>query len=137
MSVFTTQVAIRFRHCDPAGIVFYPRYFEILNDVVEDWFASLGWGFDGMMDPDGIAVPLAAIETTFAAPSRLGEELRATIEIAAMGRTSCALQVILAGATGDERVRFRPTLVCVRRATLRPEPWPDKLRALMQATSAG
>ena len=31
---FTTQRKVRFQHCDPAGIVFYPRYFEMINSVV-------------------------------------------------------------------------------------------------------
>ena len=35
---FVSQVEVRFRHCDPAGIVFYPRYFEMINDFVEEWF---------------------------------------------------------------------------------------------------
>ena len=38
------SLPIRFRHCDAAGIVFYPRYFEMMNDLVEDWFAELGMG---------------------------------------------------------------------------------------------
>ena len=29
---------IRFRHCDPAGIVFYPRFIEMAHSVVEDFF---------------------------------------------------------------------------------------------------
>jgi 4-hydroxybenzoyl-CoA thioesterase len=28
---------IRFSDCDPAGIVFYPQYFVMLNGLVEDW----------------------------------------------------------------------------------------------------
>ena len=32
---FLHPQAVLFRHCDPAGIVFYPRYFEMLNDCVE------------------------------------------------------------------------------------------------------
>ena len=35
---FVSQVEVRFRHFDPAGIVFYPRYFEMINDFVEEWF---------------------------------------------------------------------------------------------------
>ena len=31
---FIAQRKVRFQHCDPAGIVFYPRYFEMLNSVV-------------------------------------------------------------------------------------------------------
>ena len=29
---------IEFNHCDPAGIVFYPRYFEMTNHVCENFF---------------------------------------------------------------------------------------------------
>ena len=34
-SPFTAEMTVAFRHCDPAGIVFYPRYFEMINDFVE------------------------------------------------------------------------------------------------------
>ena len=33
-------VPVRFSHCDPAGIVYFPRYFDMINGVVEDWFAG-------------------------------------------------------------------------------------------------
>ena len=35
---FTKQEKVRFKHVDYAGIVFYPRFLEMLNDLVEDWF---------------------------------------------------------------------------------------------------
>ena len=35
---FETDKLIRFHHCDPAGIVFYPQYFVLFNELVEDWF---------------------------------------------------------------------------------------------------
>ena len=31
---FTMPQKVQFKHCDPAGIVFYPRYFELLNDTL-------------------------------------------------------------------------------------------------------
>ena len=31
---------IRFAHCDPAGIVFFPQYLVMLNGHVEDWFTD-------------------------------------------------------------------------------------------------
>ena len=131
MSRFEDVIVVRFRHCDPAGIVFYPRYFEILNDLVEDWYAAIGWSFSDMIGRQGVAVPLVAIEASFTAPSRLGDRLRASLSIASMGRTSCTLDVRLADAAGHARVRFAPKLVCVRAATLHAEPWPDALRQAM------
>ena len=45
-AVFQREQVVRFGHCDPAGIVFFPRYFEMLNELVEDWFAqALGLPF--------------------------------------------------------------------------------------------
>ena len=35
---FTTQRLIRFSHCDPAGIVFFVNFFEMISGIVEDWF---------------------------------------------------------------------------------------------------
>ena len=42
---FSTDKLIRFHHCDPAGIVFYPQYFVLINELTEDWFAQ-GLGID-------------------------------------------------------------------------------------------
>jgi 4-hydroxybenzoyl-CoA thioesterase len=32
---------VLFKHCDPTGIVFYPRFFEMINDAVEAMFSDL------------------------------------------------------------------------------------------------
>jgi 4-hydroxybenzoyl-CoA thioesterase len=137
MTVFASRIVVRFRHCDPARIVFYPRYFEMLNDAVEDWFAAIGWGFEPMMARARRTIPLAAVEARFFAPSRLGDILAVRIAIARIGRTSCTLDVTLAGEDGRDRVHFSLTIVCVDSDSLRPEPWPDELRAAMQTPVDG
>ena len=46
---------VMFKHCDPAGIVFYPRYFEMMNDVVESFFAEcLGLPFERLLVTAGV-----------------------------------------------------------------------------------
>ncbi len=35
---FCLRIPVRFTHTDPAGFVFFPRYFEMIQAVVEDWF---------------------------------------------------------------------------------------------------
>jgi len=60
LSAFTLQQKVRFQHCDPAGIVFYPRYFEMINATVEEWFAQrLGVPFETLHGALGAAVPTA------------------------------------------------------------------------------
>ena len=43
--MFEGNKLIRFHHCDPAGIVFYPEYFVLFNELIEDWFNE-GLGLD-------------------------------------------------------------------------------------------
>ncbi|WP_306119295.1 MULTISPECIES: thioesterase family protein [unclassified Roseitalea] len=117
---------VLFKHCDPAGIVFYPRYFEMINDVVEAWFCDrLDAPFEGM-HPDG-GVPTAQIQATFTAPSRHGDHLVITLECTRIGGASADLAFT---ATCGEQTRFTAssTLVNVN-ANGRPERWPDRLRA--------
>ena len=65
---------VRFKDCDAAGIVFFPRYFEMLNDCVEDWFReALALPFEAMHGSDRCGVPTAELSSRFVAPSRLGE----------------------------------------------------------------
>ena len=39
--IFERPVHIRFSHCDPAGIVFHPQYYYILNALMEDFYLCL------------------------------------------------------------------------------------------------
>jgi hypothetical protein len=66
---YPTHTLVRFAHVDPAGIVFYPRYFEMLNGAIEDFFAeAAGADFASLHLERGIGVPTARLHTEFAAP---------------------------------------------------------------------
>ena len=76
MAAFQIQQHVRFQHCDPAAMVFYPRYFEMINLTVEEWFRTgLDWGFQQMHEIDDRGIPTARIAVDFSAPSRLGDVL--------------------------------------------------------------
>jgi len=73
-NAYTYEEKVVFRHCDPAGIVFFPRYFEMINDCVESFFSEvLDWPFEVFLENAGI--PTAEINTRFTAPSRHGDKL--------------------------------------------------------------
>ncbi|MBL4953997.1 acyl-CoA thioesterase, partial [Neobacillus sp. YIM B02564] len=103
---FTTEVTVRFGDCDPAGIVFYPRYFEMFNNLVEDWCAQgLGMSFRELHLQRGLGLPTVHVETSFVAPSELGDLLRAQLRVQKIGGASVTLRVRLAGPAGEDRVR--------------------------------
>ena len=71
---FIKQEKIRFKHVDYAGIVFYPRFLEMLNDLVEDWFEeALERPFSKMHETNGI--PTVDLKVQFKNAARLGENL--------------------------------------------------------------
>ena len=129
--VFTVRRKVRFADCDAAGIVFFPRYFEMLNGVVEDWFAGpLGLSFRELHLERGASVPTASVEARFVAPSRLEDELAFALTVTRLGGASCALRHRI--SSGDQlRFEATQTIVHVGRS-LKPEPWPEALRARIQ-----
>lgn len=128
--MFTCRQPVMFQHCDPAGIMFYPRYFEMLNAVTETWFAErLGVSFADLVGPRGAGVPTARIEAEFLRPSRLGEVLRFGVRATRLGRSSADLAFEAHGPEGL-RLRARSVLVHVDAAG-RAAPWPDDLRAAL------
>ncbi len=128
---YTRAIRVEFNHCDPAGIVFYPRYYEMTNSVIENFFREqVGWPFEQMM-ADGIGVPTVRIETDFRAASRLGDLLDWSLVVTTLGRASATFR--LRATCGDEeRLVVVLTLVWLA-ANHRPAPWPDSVRPRLAA----
>lgn len=128
--VFEFQQKVLFKHCDPAGIVFYPRYFEIINDCVEAFFDKvLGWPFETLLKDGG--VPTVQIATEFKAPNRHGDWLLLQLHVAKLGRTSMSLE-ITASTGGEARFEVKQTLVCVDKAG-KPRVWPEAVQDMLKA----
>lgn len=72
---------------DYAGIVFYPRFLEMLNDLVEDWFEeALDRPFSKIHDTNGI--PTVDLKVQFKQPARLGEVLTKKLWVIKLGGAS-------------------------------------------------
>lgn len=128
---YTRQIRVEFNHCDPAGIVFYPRYYEMTNSVIENFFRDqVDWPFEAMM-AKGIGVPTVRIETDFRAPSRLGDLLDWTLSVTKLGRASASF-ALLASSGGQDRLAIALTLVWLG-PDHRPAPWPDTVRPRLAA----
>ncbi|MEH3047637.1 acyl-CoA thioesterase [Sphingomonas adhaesiva] len=125
---FVSSHPVRFAHVDAAGIVFYPRYFELLNAAVEDYFATVvGVDFADMHLRRGLGVPTVKLSTEFVAPSRLGDVLDFVIEVVRVGRSS--MEVAVEVRCGDQtRLRIAVVLVCMELATGRSTAWPADMQ---------
>jgi 4-hydroxybenzoyl-CoA thioesterase len=126
---YTKEILVRFSDCDPAGIVFYPKYFEIFNNLIEDWCRDeLRFSFNEIVTRHGWGLPTVHLEVDFPAPSSFGETLRATLALRSVGRSSIGVDITLCGTDGAFRVKGKAVLVLTDRATSRAIPFPAELR---------
>ncbi|WP_264214324.1 acyl-CoA thioesterase [Leisingera thetidis] len=125
---FTYPQKILFKHCDPAGIVFYPRFLEMLNDAIEAMFSELlEWPFEAIHEQN--AVPTAELNVRFRAPCRHGDQLELRCTLNHVGRTSLSLTTQAVGASaGDLRFEVDQRMVFTG-PDGRPAPWPEAVRA--------
>ena len=92
--VFLQRRGIRFSDCDPAGMVFFPQYFVMLNAVVEDWFTqALGVNYAQLLGERRIGLPTVALQSEFRAPCRMGDTVEFRLQLERMGSRSLTLRV--------------------------------------------
>ena len=130
--IFERRERVRFGHCDPAGIVFYPRYFEMLNALVEDWISDgLNISYAELLGPRRVGLPTVSLKTDFKRISRMGDELVQRIAILRLGRSSLTLDIEFEGQDGM-RVAFEQVLVCTSLDTHQSQEFPADLRAALE-----
>lgn len=130
--MFLKRLLVRFRDCDPAGMVFYPRHAEMIHATVEDWFAEdIGVSFAELHGPRQASVPVVTFSMEFCAPSRLGDELSISLAVQQVGTSS--LKLAVNARCGDE-LRFKSSqkLVHISMVDHRPRPWEADMREALE-----
>lgn len=134
---FEKHEQIRFAHCDPAGIVFYPQYFVLFNGLVEDWVTQgLGIRYAELIGARRTGMPTVSLQTDFRAISRFGDEVRLGLEVEALGGRSLTLVLDCHGAEGGLRVQSRHVIVTTHLDTHRAVDIPDDLRRAIRTFAA-
>ena len=135
--VFRHRQQIRFSHCDPGGIVYFPHYFEMMYEAVEDWFdATIDPNLESTLRQQGAGFPTVNTQCDFLKPSRVGDTMEIEISVARLGRST--IEFLVSGKVGgEERLRARHLLALVSLGTLRALPIPGAMRAKIEPHIAG
>ena len=92
---FESEKRVRFQHCDPAGIVFYPQYFVLFHELIEDWFnCGLEVNYADLITFQRLGVPTVRLECDFVAPSKIGDTLQLRLAVRRVGTSSIALSLL-------------------------------------------
>ena len=133
----TTSRRIQWGECDPAGIVFYPQYFVLFNDVVEMWFDQLlPGGYAGLIGQSHVGLPTVRLEAEFKAISRMGDDVTLSIEVERLGTKSITFRLACTGRDGDLRMSVLQTIVTTSLETHESIAVPELLRAALGAPAA-
>jgi 4-hydroxybenzoyl-CoA thioesterase len=140
-AAFTRSVSVRFSHCDPAGIVYFPHYFDMFNGLIEDWYThELGFDYAELIMGSRYGFPFVHIECDFKVPSRIGEVIDLSLLVERIGRSSLGI-VIVCHRGAIERLRARMTTAMMSLETGKAVPLPqalrDRIEAYRQRTAIG
>ncbi|MBP6100610.1 MAG: acyl-CoA thioesterase [Flavobacterium sp.] len=131
MSSFNKQEKVRFQHVDYAGIVFYPRFLEMLNCLVEDWFEeALDRPFSKMHETNGI--PTVDLKVQFKNAARLGEILTKKLWVKELKNSSIVCGFVFVNETESTVLEGEVTLVNVAfnydRSGIKAEPFTEEMK---------
>jgi 4-hydroxybenzoyl-CoA thioesterase len=133
---FTRSVAVRFSHCDPAGIVYFPHYFDMFNGVIEDWYRQeLDYDYTGLLMGSRYGFPFVHIDCDFKIPSRMGDVIDLTLLVERIGRSSLGIAIVC-HFDGLERLRAHMVTAMMALETGQPVPLPQPLRDKIEAYRA-
>lgn len=127
--VFTRVLTARWADCDIAGIVYYPKFFDMINVLTENWFEEeLGTSYAELMREHHIGFPTVRVVCDFLVPCPMGADIELSLSVASLGRSSMALD--FSGQVGGKPcLRAVHTLVMMSRDTYSAMPIPEELRA--------
>lgn len=81
-------IRIEWGDCDPAGIVFYPRYFAWFDACTAGLLELAGTPKHELFAEEGVGIPMVETRAKFLLPSRFGDEVTVETTVTRLGRSS-------------------------------------------------
>lgn len=87
------EVRVEWGDCDPAGIVYYPRFFEFFDASTAALFEKAGFPKHELLEKYGIAgIPMVDTQAKFLAPATFGDTVEIDSRIADWGNSSFTVE---------------------------------------------
>ena len=105
MLVNRRTVRIEWADCDPAGIVYYPRYFAMFDTSTHALFEAAGWKKRDLLKQfDIVGYPMVDTRARFVVASAFGDDVVIETRVAAIRNSSFDVEhkVYKPGADGEQ-----------------------------------
>jgi 4-hydroxybenzoyl-CoA thioesterase len=132
----SVRVQVGWGDCDPAGIVFYPRFYAWMDNLSHVLAREMGIPREAMLPPnlEPLGFPVVGTEAQYIAPARMDDILEVRTWVARIGRTSLSLRHEIVRLEADRTetllVRGRENRVFIAHgpAGLRPRELTPRMR---------
>ena len=82
---------VRLPHTDAAGVVFYPKLFEIEQELFERWLEAGGLSVRQMLEGSLAPTPIVHCDGEYLLPVRTGDRMTASLKSVEIGNRSYTL----------------------------------------------
>ncbi len=127
--LFEYCFTLRLGDTDAAGVIYFAHLLERSHEAYEAWLDSAGMPLRVWLE-QGPALPIVHAEADFLAPAGLGQELRVSLQLEKLGRSSFTLAYEFKDA--EERCLARARTVHVAMRQNDAVPLPPALRAKLE-----
>lgn len=134
MLTSTRPVLVEWGDCDPAGIVFFPRYLIWFDGCTHALFRKAGCAMEQLQARHGMfGLPTVDVRATFHIPSRPGESVTVETSVTEFRRSSFLVhhRMMKGGALAGEGFETRVWVVTdpADPLKIKSHPIPDEVRA--------
>ncbi|SRR5690606_17132885 len=114
--MFSFKKKINFYDCDPAGILFYGRTFELCHSAYEAMIESFNLEEDYWSN-ENYVVPIIHSEASYHKPIKYGDEISIEIRVNQIKTSSFQLEYLISNSAGEKCSAVKTTHVFVDKST--------------------
>lgn len=110
----TLTATVSLGDTDAAGVLFYPRLFEIAQRAFEHHCAAHGYPIQRFWS-DGVLAPVVHVEADYRAPLRLGESIAVETTVEGVGDSSFRMAYVIRRTDGTLAAEALVVHACINR----------------------
>ena len=132
--MFQTKRIIEFGMCDRAGILFFPKIFELFHSAYEEFILSNNLSVD-YFNSDHYAIPIIKTVSDFKAPIKLHEEINIAIQVEQVRNSSFELTTFFFDDNNNEKALVSSIHMFVEKRSFNKIKIPSEFIEMLEANS--
>ena len=129
--MFKTERIVEFGMWDNAGILFFPKIFDLTHSVYEEFVLRSDLE-ESYFESDRFAIPLINASAEYFMPIGLHEVLGISVVVSKVGNTSFQLTSTFADDSGNQKANVKTTHVFVNKKDFKKRDIPEEFLSLLK-----